>query len=240
VTAPVDGSEQAEISPSPKSWRRLRTAFADDFRVAPWGRRIALVAVLGWLAYEWGAGNETVTPWILAKVIKDTRGAAAIPITAGVGFAFTTVQQLASGFTALSGFSIFDRTAAAAWQRLRGQNDTAPGEWSRLTPLSRCALVFGLGTTAVALIQIMSTGAIGVRRHASVVVQSAILCGTLVGGIGGVAAAVAVIGRRVHSLSRATEWILRILGNPLFWLGLLVLGVTVNALGRRLARRRQP
>jgi hypothetical protein len=190
------------------------------------------VAVVGWLIYEWGAGNETVTPWILAKVISDTKGAIAIPLTAAIGFGFTTLQQLASGFTALTGFSIFERTSGAAWQRLRGQNDTAPGEWSGLTMVGRCALVFGLGTTAVALVQIMATGTVGVRRHSSVVVQSALLCGTLVGCIGAVAASVAVLGRNVTALAGTTEWVLRILGNPLFWVGLLLLGVAVNLLRR--------
>lgn len=239
MIADVDDAEQVNTAANARSWKRLRAAFSADFRAATWRRRLALVAVIGWLAYEWGAGNETVTPWILAKVIKDTHGAVAIPITAAIGFGFTTVQQLASGFTALSGFSMFDRTANAAWQRLRGHNETAPGEWSRLTPIGRCALVFGLGTTAVALIQITATGQIGVRRHASAVVQSAVLCGTLVGSIGGIAASIAVVGRRVRSLTRATEWFLRILGNPLFWVGLLLLGVAVNALGRAVARRRR-
>lgn len=238
MTAPVGGAEEVDTQQSGRGWKRLHRAFSTDFRAANWARRFALMAVIGWLVYEWGAGNETLTPWILAKVIKDTHGAVAIPVTAGIGFGFTTVQQLASGFTALTGFSMFDRTANAAWQRLRGENDTAPGEWSRLTPVGRGALVFGLGTTAVALIQIMSTGRTGVRRHASVVVQSAFLCGAMVGGIGALAASVAVIGRRVHSLARGTEWILRILGNPLFWVGLLLLGVVVNSVGRRLARSR--
>ena len=237
---PVDGTERSDPAPQARSWKHLRVAFTADFRAATWGRRFALVAVIGWLVYEWGAGNETVTPWILAKVIKETPGAVAIPITAAIGFGFTTVQQLASVFTALAGFSIFDRTAQAAWQRLRGNNETAPGEWSRLTLISRCALVFGLGTTAVALIQIMSTGKIGVRRHASAISQSAVLCGILVGSIGALVATVAVIGRRVHSLSRTTEWILRILGNPLFWVGLLLLGVAAGAITRRLARRHNP
>ena len=227
------------MSPPDSKSTRLRAAIATDFRLARWHRRLALVAVVGWLAYEWGAGNETLTPWILAKVISRTHGAVVIPVTAAVGFAFTTLQQLVSGFTALIAFSIFDRTARAAWQRLRGQKETLPGEWSRLKPLGRCALVFGLGTTAVALIQITATGKVGVRRHSRVVVQSAALCGSIVGSIGAIAAAVAVLGRNVRALSGATEWIIRILGNPLFWVGLLLLGVTINFLRRREPPRAQ-
>jgi hypothetical protein len=81
-------------------------------------------------------------------------------------------------------------------------------------------------------VQIMATGKVGVRRHSSVVVQSALLCGTLVGCIGALAASVAVLGRNVKALAGTTEWVLRILGNPLFWVGLLLLGVAVNLLRR--------
>ncbi len=211
----------------------FRSALASDFRTAPWRRRFALIAVVIWLVYEWGPGNETITPWILANVVSNHSGVVAVPMTAAIGFALTTAQQLVSGFTALAGFSIFDRTSRAAWERLRGASSVAPSEWNRLGLGARCALVFGLGTTAVALIQIMSTGETGVRRHASVVVRSALLCGTIVGSLAAAATAVAFVGRSVEAWSGATEWTLRLLGNPLFWIGLLVLGSLVNLMVRQ-------
>ena len=154
-------------------------------------------------------------------------------MTAAAGFAFTTVQQLASGFAALAGFSMFDRTSRAAWERLRGKSAVAPSEWNRLGLGARCALVFGLGTTAVALIQIMSTGETGVRRHSSVVLRSALLCGVLVGTLAAAAATTAFAGRNVEAWSDATELVLRLLGNPLLWIGALVLGTVVNLVTRQ-------
>ncbi len=209
------------------------SALASDLRSSTWRRRFALLAVVGWMIYEWGPGNETLTPWILANVISHHHGVVVIPMAAVAGFAFTTVQQLASGFAALAGFSMFDRTSRAAWERLRGKSAVAPIEWNRLGLGARCALVFGLGTTAVALIQIMSTGATGVRRHASVVVRSALLCGVLVGTLAAAAAATAFVGRNVEAWSGATEWVLRVLGNPLLWIGVLVLGALVNLATRQ-------
>jgi hypothetical protein len=201
---------------------------ATDFREAPAHRRFALVGVVIWLAYEWGPGNETVTPWVLAKIISENAGVLVIPITAGVGFTFTAAQQLASGFTALAGFSVFDRTSRAAWELLTGKSIDPPGAWNRLGFGARCALVFGLGTTAVALIQIMSTGETGVRRHAPVICRSAVLCGSIVATIGALVASVAYVGRRVDAMASETEWMLRLLGNPLFWLGLLLIGAAVR------------
>jgi hypothetical protein len=201
-----------------------------DFRAATWRKRLALVAAVSWIAYEWGPGNETVTPWLLARVVAGIESAWVIPVAALVGFGFTAVQQLASGFTALAGFSMFDRTSRAAWRRLRGGSDTAPAEWSRLGWVARSAIVFSLGTTSVALIQIMTTGDVGVRRHGRVVASAALLCAGLVGALGAIAASLALVGRSVPALEGATNGILRVLGNPLFWLILIV----VSLLARRL------
>jgi len=200
----------------------VREAAVADFRDSPWRLRLTLVAVAFWIAYEWGIGNETVTPWILVQVIAANPGWSAIPATAAVGFAFTATQQLVSGVTALAGFSIFDRTARAAWTSLRQRFETVPGEWSTLGWSGRSIVVFTLGTTAVALVQVMATGEVGVRRHLRAIVQSAVLCGVLVGCFGGLAAALAAAGRRSEALAGPTDWVLRVLGNPLFWLGILI------------------
>ncbi len=228
VEVPPSVIDPSTLRHAPVTTESFRSALSSDFRAAPWRRRFALVAVVGWLAYEWGPGNETITPWILANVVSGYSGVAVIPMAAAVGFALTSVQQLVSGFTALAGFSIFDRTSRAAWERLRGKSSVAPSDWNRLGLGARCVLVFGLGTTAVALVQIMSTGRTGVRRHASVVVRSALLCGTLVGSIAAAVAAMAFVGRSVEAWSGGTEWTLRVLGNPLFWIGLLLFGTLVN------------
>ena len=211
----------------------LRAAITADFRASQPLRRLALCAVVFWLAYEWGIGNEVVTPWLLARVINDRPGLEAIPAAIVVGFVFTTLQQLLAGVTALAGFSMFDRTARAAWQRLGTQFDSIPGEWSTLGLFGRSVLVFGLGTTAVALVQITTTGEVGVKRHGRAVTESAVLCGAAVALVAGAVGALAVAGRRIEMLAPLTEWMLRVLGNPLFWLGLLVLAAVVN-----LARRR--
>lgn len=211
----------------------LRSAVVADFRASSSWRRFTLIGVVCWLAYEWGPGNETVTPWIIANIIHHNSGLMVIPVTAFVGFAFTTLQQLASGFTALAGFSLFDRSSRAAMTRLRRSIDGAPTAWDDLSRGARCALVFGLGTTAVALIQITLTGEVGVRRHASVIRRSAMLCGAIVAAVAATAATVAYVGRRIGPLAGPTDFVLRLLGNPLLWLGLIVVGMCVNVLRRR-------
>lgn len=222
-----DMATPAPIAPS------LRTATAADFREAGWARRSLLLLVLAWLAYEWGIGNETVTPFLLVQVINAVPGPAVIAATFAVGFLFTLAQQFIAGITVLWGFSIFHRTADAAWRRLRDAMGREPTGWASLGWGGRAIVVFTLGTTAVALIEIVTSGRVGVRRHVGIVARGALLCALLVGLAGATAAAIAEIGRRVEVLAGPTDWILRILGNPLFWLGVLSVYVIVLLIRRR-------
>ena len=199
----------------------FRTCVREDFAGSTVRQRVLLVATVGWVAYEWGLGNETLTRWILVRVISDTSGWWSVLATAGVGFAFTTAQQLASGATAVIGFSMFERTSAAAWRLLRSRLADEPRDWSRLSLVTRALVVFTLGTTAVVLIQTTVTGDARPERHRRTVVQAATMVGLLVAGIGAIVASAVWLGRSVPTVEPATEWLLRVLGNPLFWIGLL-------------------
>jgi len=212
----------------------LRRAMALDFRTSGWGPRVALVGVVAWLVYEWGPGNETVTPWVLANLLDHFDGFTAVVVVGAVAFAFTTLQQLASGFTALVGFSVLDRTAQASWQRLERSNSGLRGGWWSMRWSTRAALVFGLGSTAVALMQIITTGQVGVRVHARAVASSAAICGAVVAVISAVCAGIVAVGRAVDAWSGATDRFVAILAQPWLWLLLAAALVAREAVaGRR-------
>lgn len=198
----------------------MREAIVGDFRSSGWSSRLALIGVCAWLAYEWGPGNETVTSWALASLVERFDGVSAVLAAALFAFGFTTVQQAASGFTALAGFSLLERTSAASWERLRRADSRLVGGWASMGLVTRSAIVFGLGTTAVALMQIVTTGTTGVRVHARAVLASATLCGVLVMVIGTTAAVLVEIGRAIDSLAGPTERLVSILAQPWPWLGL--------------------
>ena len=210
----------------------LRASVRADVRKSRWWQRALLAATLAWIAYEWTAGNETLTPWLLVSVIDNTSGWSSIVLTALVGFAFTTIQQLTSGFMTSAGFSAFPRTADSAWSMLRRRLDPVPGRWASIGWPGRSLMVFALGTTAVVLIQVAVTGEVGVRRHRRTVVEAAVLCGLLVGALGAVVAAVAWIGRSVPWLETGTDQTLRVLSNPLFWIGVLLCLLLASRLRR--------
>lgn len=227
------GDVDADPESSDASPRSLRRAIALDFRESTWWQRALLTATVAWIAYEWTAGNETLTPWLLISVIDNTSGWSSVVLTALVGFAFTTAQQLTSGFMTAAGFSAFPRTAASAWRTLSARLDPVPGRWASLGWGARSLMVFALGTTAVVLIQNAVTGEVGVRRHRRTIVEAAVLCGVLVGALGAIVAASAWLGRSVSWLEPATDLLLRVLSNPLFWIGVLVCLLLAGRLKQR-------
>ena len=150
-----------------------------------------------------------------------------------VGFVFTACQQLASGFTAAAGFAMFARSARAAWTKLAARLGRAPGDWTQSSWITRAIVVFTLGTTAVVLVQLATTGEVGVRRHRRAIVQAALLCALMVGAVAAVAATMADIGRRVSWMQSPTDGILRVLGNPLFWVGVVLIVALIGRSGKQ-------
>jgi hypothetical protein len=214
----------------------MRDAIVADFRMSAWPSRFALLGVCAWLAYEWGPGNETVTSWAVASLVERYDGAAAVTAAAVFSFGFTTLQQTASGLTALAGFSLLQRTSAASWERLHRAESRLVGGWSSMGLVTKSAIVFGLGTTAVALMQIVTTGTTGVRPHLRAVLSSAALCGLLVMVLGTAAALLVEVGRSIDALAGPTERLVSVLASPWPWLGLAALLVIIQVRSARSGR----
>ena len=173
----------------------------------------------------------------MLQVIDRADHGAQVMLAAGtVGFAFTFVQQLLSGLTALVAFSLFERTAAASWDRLSAGGTKTLRGWHGSSMMSKLAVAFTIGTSAVALVQIVTSGRVGVRRHVRAVTESAVAVGAVAGGIATVAGALVWLGRSVSSLSGVTDSIVDVLGNPLLWLGLAAVALAVDWRSQRRSR----
>jgi sulfite exporter TauE/SafE len=128
---------------------------------------------------------------------------------------------------------MFRRTASAARRSLRSRLDHEPRAWDDQRIGTKVLVVFALGTTAVVLIESTTTGAVGLARQRRVVAQAALLVASIVAVIAAVGATAVLIGRRVSWLESPTEWLLRVLGNPLLWIGLLAAVLSISAIRRR-------
>jgi hypothetical protein len=217
----------------PLSAPTIRHAIRSDLRHSTIGQRLALGGLGAWLAYEWGPGNEGVSAWLLANVLGKVRGPAAMLLVPLVGFAFIFAQQLASGLTALHAFSTFSATADAVWRRLQRDGNDPPGRWAALPFAGKAALAVGLGTTAVALTEVVTSGDAGRARHRGAVVRSAALVATIIGAVALVVSAFAAVGRANERWAPATDRIVEFLGNAWLWIGLAAVSLLIGWLRRR-------
>jgi hypothetical protein len=62
----------------------------------------------------------------------------------------------------------------------------------------------------------------GVRVHRRAVTSSALLTGAMIGVIAAIGSTLVVLAQQIPALEGPTDWFLRIVGNPLPWLLLVV------------------
>lgn len=203
-------------------WRAL----AADFRAASSRQWLLLAAAIGWLIYEWGPGNETITPWILANVLQGNPGGNSIYLLPVVGFVFTAIQQSVSGLTALAALSTFSRSAQHLFDRIESAGVEGLGltrPWKNRNLRERVFIGFALGSTAVAVGEVVLSGS-NLDKPAArrAVVASALYTGAAVAVIAGAVAFLTWLGRSYERTDSATERIIGFLSSPWPWLALAV------------------
>lgn len=213
---------------------RLGRAAISDLRSARVVQVLALIVVVAWLIFEWGPGNEIAVPSLLMGLLNRLQGNEALLIMPVAGFALGLGLQLFSGLVAAVGFSMLENTAQAAWLTLRRWRPTSDTkDFLALGWAARWGVAFFIGTTAVVLIQLFTTGEAKASRHLRAVFISATLVGATIGAIATIVTLAVVLGRRYSSAEPYVDGVVDLLANPLFWIGVLAVGL----LGSQLANR---
>lgn len=208
--------------------RLIRTAGADDYRASRFAQKLALVATLAWLAYEWGPGNEAVTPMIGAMVLSRSHAAAAVVATSLVTGVFTALQQLASGGTAAYAATTFPRLAETIYHQFntdeKGQASRRP--WVELPTGQRFLYAFSLGSSYAVFREAAVTRDVSFWRLVRVSARSAIISAVLVGVLG---AAMGLLKWWADGTVAQpyVDVVLAVVGNPLVWIGILLVYVLV-------------
>jgi MFS family permease len=219
--------ERAAAEPKADDPSSVPRALRRDFAAATGTQWVLLLAAVAWLVYEWGPGNETVTPWILTNLLKDNEGFRSVALLMGVGFAFTALQQSLSGLTAVAALSTFRRTAARVWSNVESAGVEGLGltrPWAQRSLRERVFIGFALGSTAVAVGEVMLAGSSLDRRSANrAVVSSACYTGAAVAVLAGVVAFLTWLGRSFQRSAETTESIIDFLSAPWPWLVLAVI-----------------
>ena len=215
----------------------VREAAAYDFKNSGIRQKIGLLATGAWLTYEWGPGNETVTPILGGAIINSVSGPAGIAVTAAVTGGFTFLQQVASGATVAATATQFPKLTETTFNRFftdKEHPELNAKPWKDLSLAKRILYGFTMGTTFVASREAAVTGETKFAKTLPRVIGSAALTSSVVATLaGGVEALDTYSDNFTPILQKISETFVDVVSNPITWLGLL----GVSALNERRKRK---
>lgn len=207
----------------------LRKAIAADAKAADFWRTIALVIVLILLFFEWGAGNETVLVTSMASTYDSSPNWVGVGLVFLVGFAVAFAIQMIAGLISSVGYGALSNiTTVARNFLLRIRPDLEGTNWWTLGWGPRFFVAFGVGASAVVLLQQTATAETGWRAHWRVVLQSATLTAAGAGAVGALLTGVAQIGRMFPATEPAVDAFIGFASSPIPWF-ILFTGLAVVA-----------
>lgn len=214
--------------------KALLGAGAEDYKGASTLQKLGLFATAAFLAYEWGPGNETVTPLIAAQVLNRTEGTWGAVATAAIAGGVTYSEQRVSGELAAYAGSAFPKTADKALGLFdAGEKDDAKHKsWGDLPRKTRFGYAFFLGSTFAAVREAVVTGGTDYRNLRKAAHSSALTAGATVAVTGGAAGILKDVSAGTP-LESTSEFVVNTAANPLTWLGLLGASALVNRIKRK-------
>lgn len=233
LASAAENDEPSELQPG--LVRALGRAVRADIRSASAIQVLALAVLIAWLAFEWGPGNEIAVPSTMMALLERLDGLLALAIMPAAGFGLGFALQLVSGLIAAVGFSMLDNTARAAWLALRRWRRSGdPGDYLSMGWPARWGVSFLIGTTAVVLIQLFTTGEARVVRQVRPILISATLVAGTISGLALLVTIGVVIARRYPAAQPTVDRGVAVLANPLTWIVLLSVWLVVQQLVRLL------
>lgn len=211
-----------------------------DFHGSGVWQKVGLLATATWLAYEWGPGNETVTPLLAASVMNRTDGVAGALLVGAAAGIFTFAQQFASGTTVAWTASTFPALARQGFDLFmtdgEGAGDSDGSPWVRLPLVERLLTAFTLGASYVVVRELIATGRADGRHLTAQAARCALLSASMVALLGGGLDALTLLAEGTPA-EEPVDTLVRIAANPWVWLGALTTWFVVKWARRRIILR---
>lgn len=222
-------------APDESLWQTIKGDFAGVAGL----KIVAVTALLLWMAFQWGFGNDALLPSIVAFTFDsvDDRsswavGAAGVAAAMAAGFLFWAITQLIDAIVMLSGLRLLPGISQriSAFLRRRGWiTPYADMKWS-----TRWIIAYATGVSALCLVDAFATGTPGVRVRRRMIGVATVLSAGSVSLVVGLVTALAVIANRVPATEQGAETAIRFAKNPLTW---ILIFATVFAVGHLRSNR---
>lgn len=216
-------------------WQTVR----GDFSQAAGFKVLGVIGVLGWMAFQWGWGNDVLLPPIIARAFEGVddgetwpSAIGAVLAGTGAGSLFWAITQTLDGVIVLSGLRLVPGITDRVSRFLRRSGWVKP--FSELSFGTRFLIAYASGASILCLVDVFATGRQGLRTRGRMLFEAVALA------VAGVALIVAVItiavavGARVPATEAAAEVVVRYARNPLTWLVIYGSVVFVSAITGRL------
>lgn len=235
----------AESAAAESVWQTAKA----DFAHATGFRLLGVVALLSWLAFQWGWGNDILLPPIVARTFEavddgSTWPSALISTTVGTaaGSLFWGLTQTLDGIIVLAGLRLVPGISERIARSVKRQGWVKP--FADLSLGAKFLIAYASGASMLCLVDVFATGQPGLAGRRWVLAQSVAL------SVAGVAVSVAAVlsatavGLRIPATTAAADTIVHYGANPVTWLviysslfGLSLTGSKVRAtLQERLER----
>ena len=228
----------------------FRQAARADLAGASGIRVLGVVALLSWLLFQWGIGNDALLPAISARAFDAFEDPTVIDVASGdlhwgagvlaalaagfAGFVFWTLTQLLDAVLVLMGTRLVPNVVGRLGENLRQRGWVK--EWRELAWSTRWMIAYGVGASAAGLVDALATGRPGVAGRRWMICSAALVSSVTVGLIVTAVAGAAVVGLRIEGAQPATEVFIRYAKNPLTWLAIFGLVIVVNSIRNRWGR----
>ncbi len=220
-------------------WQTVKSDFARSTGL----RVIGVGLVLGWMAFQWGWGNDILLPSIAATAFESiddgqswTSAAGASVAATAAGASFWALTQTLDGIIVLSGLRLIPGITARIGAFLQRKGWVKPV--AELSFGTKFLIAYATGASVLCLVDVFATGRQGLRGRGSLLAQAVAMSAGGVGVVIAVVATLTSIGTRVEATQDAAEVMVRYAKNPLTWLVIYASVVGLSTLRSRIKARR--
>lgn len=194
-----------------------------DFAAATGVKALLIVALIVWMAFQWGPGNDIIAAPLAANtfdLVDDGEtwptGILAVAAAGFITGTFWALTQALDAVVVLAGLRLVPGITSRLGRYLRDKgwvSAYADMRWS-----TRWIISYATGPSVLCVVDVFATGEPGIRNRRSIIVVSVLLAAATVGLVVGVLATAAMVASRVPALVDETEVFIRFAKNPLTWI----------------------
>lgn len=184
---------------------------------------LGVVALLAWMTFQWGFGNDALLPpivtWVFDRIDDETSwssGLTGVAAAMVAGFLFWAATQLLDAIIMLTGLRLIPGITERVSRFLRNKGWVTP--YDEMSWSTRWIIAYATGASALCLVDLFATGERGLGQRRHIIASAVLLSATTVSMLVGLVAGAAMVAKRVPATEDGAATFIRYAKNPLVWI----------------------